>query len=99
MGSVSRLVVIVGPIGSGKSTVARLLAARLVASGRTVATPDVDDVGDPLRGLSQDPLFLRETHERFTDLRPSIAPCDHTFDTELMSAEHIADLLAAELVA
>jgi shikimate kinase len=174
----ARLVVIVGPIGSGKSTVARLLAERLVAAGLTAATPDVDDVvsmgagpadafdamwsrgrrvhgaavgawlrsgvdvviahgpaytdeetealmaevppgtpsvrvlllapydvalsrvtGDPLRGLSQDPVFLRSTHERFNDLLPSIAPCDHTFATEHLPADLIADALAADLLA
>jgi shikimate kinase len=174
----TRLVVIIGPIGSGKSTVARLLAERLVASGLTVATPDVDDVvvmgggppdtfeamwdrgrrvhgavvgawlrsgvdvvvghgpaytseetdalmadvppgtpttrvlllapyevalgrvtGDPLRGLSKDPDFLRSTHDRFADLLPAIAPCDHSFATEQVSAESIADALAAELLA
>jgi shikimate kinase len=172
-----RLVVIIGPIGAGKSTVARLLAERLVAAGLTAATPDVDDVvvmgtgpaatfdemwdrgrrvhgavvgawlrsgvdvviahgpaytaeetaalmaevpadtptlrvlllvpyvvalgrvtGDPLRGLSQDPLFLRETHERFADLLPTLAPCDHTFMTERLTADLIADALAADLL-
>jgi len=172
------LVVIIGPIGSGKSTVARLLAAHLVAAGLTVATPDVDDVvvmgdgppdtfdamwsrgrrvhgavvgawlrsgvdvviahgpaytdeetaalmaevpagtpttrvmllapyavalarvtGDPLRGVSKDPAFLRSTHERFDALRPAIAACDHTFATEHLAADVIAATLAAELVA
>ncbi|HEV7722374.1 MAG TPA: hypothetical protein VGO60_13870 [Iamia sp.] len=172
-----RLVVIIGPIGSGKSTVAGLLAARLVAAGLTVATPDVDEVvvmgtgpadafdtmwsrgrrvhgavvgawlrsgvdvviahgpaytdeetealmadvpagtpttrvmllapyavalervtGDPLRGVSKDPAFLRSTHERFAALRPAIPPCDHTFDTSSLSADRLADTLAAELL-
>lgn len=169
-----RLVVVIGPIGSGKSTVARLLGERLVAAGLTVATPDVDDVvfmgsgppdafetmwdrgrrvhgavvgawlrsgvdvvvahgpaytedetaalmvdvppdtpttrvmllapydvalgrvtDDPERGLSRDPAFLRSTHERFAALRPTIASCDHTFDTTMTTAEQIADELAA----
>jgi shikimate kinase len=38
------LVVVIGPIASGKSTVCRLLARRLVAAGRTVAAIDLDDV-------------------------------------------------------
>jgi len=61
-----------------------------------VALARVD--GDPLRGLSKDPAFLRSTHERFATLRPAIAPCDHTFDTSSLSAAVIADTLAADLV-
>jgi uridine kinase len=38
------LVVVIGPIASGKSTVCRLLARHLVAAGRTVAAIDLDDV-------------------------------------------------------
>lgn len=38
------LVAITGPIGSGKSTVAELLARRLWAAGMTVALADLDDL-------------------------------------------------------
>ncbi len=38
------LVVVIGPIAAGKSTVAEALADRLVADGRSVAVVDVDDV-------------------------------------------------------
>lgn len=175
----ARLVVIVGPIAAGKSTVARLLSERLVAAGLTVATPDVDDVvlmgagpptafdemwdrgrrvhgavvaawlrsgvdvvvahgpaytavetaalmadvppgtptmrvlllvpyqvaldrvtadPDPGRVLSRDPDLLRATHERFADLLPTIAPCDHTFATEHLSADEVADAIAADVL-
>lgn len=40
----STLVVIAGPIGAGKSTVAAALADRLVGPGRRVAVVDIDDV-------------------------------------------------------
>lgn len=40
----ARLVLITGPIASGKSTVAALLAARLTSEGSTVVLLDVDDV-------------------------------------------------------
>ncbi len=38
------LIAITGPIGSGKSTVAELLARRLWAAGMTVAVADLDDL-------------------------------------------------------
>lgn len=172
----ARLVVLIGPIGAGKSTVASLLAGRLVATGRSVAVADVDDVaamasappawqgdlwpeahaahgalvagwlrtsvdvviahgpiyteketaallasvpadtdilralllvsfataldrvaGDPLRGLSKDPRFLRAAHERFGALRPGLAPSDLTFDTEDHRAEEIARRISERL--
>lgn len=51
--------------------------------------------GDPERGLSRDPTILRSTHERFAALLPTIAACDHTFDTTTTPAARIADELAA----
>lgn len=52
----------------------------------------------PLRGVSRDPGFLRATYERFTDLAPAIAPCDHTFRTEHLPADLVAEALAADLL-
>jgi shikimate kinase len=43
-GLAARLLVLTGPIASGKSTVAARLTERLVAAGRTVACTDLDDV-------------------------------------------------------
>jgi shikimate kinase len=45
------LVIIVGPIASGKSTVATMLGTRLRAAGRPVAVVDVDDVVDTIGGF------------------------------------------------
>lgn len=42
--AVRHLVVIVGPIGAGKSTVAEALGRRLWAAGTTVALADLDDI-------------------------------------------------------
>ncbi|MGI8757018.1 MAG: AAA family ATPase [Acidimicrobiales bacterium] len=45
------LVVIVGPIASGKSTTARALGKRLRASGRRVAVVDVDELVETIGGF------------------------------------------------
>lgn len=45
-----RLVVLTGPIGSGKSTVAELLARRVARAGRPAAVADLDDVAFMQRG-------------------------------------------------
>src|SRR5215471_4461006 len=49
------LIVIVGPIASGKSTVARGLAARIRETGRAVAELDLDDVVDTIGGFVELP--------------------------------------------
>jgi hypothetical protein len=45
-----RLVVLTGPIGAGKSSVAELLARRVARSGRPTAVADLDDVAFMQRG-------------------------------------------------
>jgi AAA domain len=47
------VVIIVGPIGSGKSTVSRALAARLRLSGRVVAVIDFDAIVAMIGGFEQ----------------------------------------------
>lgn len=47
-----RLVLIVGPIASGKSTIANTLAARRRHDGRAVAVLDLDDVVDSIGGFA-----------------------------------------------
>ena len=47
-----QLVVIVGPIASGKSTVAHALAERFRTSGRRVAVLDVDEVVETIGGFT-----------------------------------------------
>ena len=46
------LVVIVGPIASGKSTVAAALGERLRAAGRPTAVSDLDDLVDTIGGFA-----------------------------------------------
>jgi predicted kinase len=50
-GGVPDLIVVVGPIASGKSTVARGLARRLRDSGRDVAELDLDDLVETIGGF------------------------------------------------
>ena len=50
--------------------------------------------GDPERGLSRDPGFLRRTYDRFESLRARIDPCDLTFDTQHSSPELIVGQIA-----
>jgi hypothetical protein len=49
---VPELVVIIGPIASGKSTVANALGARFRAAGRAAAVLDLDDFVDTIGGFS-----------------------------------------------
>lgn len=169
------LVIIAGPIGAGKSTVADLLGKKLAASDdATAAVVDLDDVafmqrgvpahklwrraaiavrslvdgwfsaktdavvahgpffeaegyhvlldglgdevavrhvllrvtyeaalarvaGDPGRGASKDPAFLRSTHERFATLGAALPDPEFVFDTEKVSAEEIAEELAGSV--
>jgi|SRR3954447_12740328 shikimate kinase len=172
-----RLVVVIGPIASGKSTVSGHLTGRLLAAGLTVVCSDVDDVaamihapggrttehweqahrvhgalvrgwldspadlviaqgpiytrsetdslmggvpsrtrvlrvlllasmqsalqrvaGNPDRGLSKEPNFLRAAYERFRSVGSAIDSCDLTFDTNRDSAELIASRIADELL-
>ena len=58
---VPELVVIVGPIASGKSTVARALAVRFREAKRAVAVVDLDDLVDTIGG------FVDLDPERFHD--------------------------------
>lgn len=46
------LIVVVGPIASGKSTVAGAIGQRLRSTGRTVAVLDLDDLVDTLGGFA-----------------------------------------------
>jgi shikimate kinase len=50
--AVPELVIIVGPIASGKSTVATELGARLRDAGRAVAVLDLDDFVDTIGGFA-----------------------------------------------
>ncbi|HMS47160.1 AAA family ATPase [Candidatus Neomicrothrix sp.] len=63
LGTIALLVVITGPIASGKSTVARLLAAEFRRAGRCVATVDIDDTVEMIGG------FGTITDERFRQVQ------------------------------
>jgi hypothetical protein len=91
--AVPELIVIVGPIASGKSTVAHGLGRRFQAADRPERT-----AGDPGRGLSKDPDFLRAAYARAGSLRPGLPPADWTFDTTALAAGEIVDALTAELL-
>ncbi|MVA75701.1 dephospho-CoA kinase [Auraticoccus sp. F435] len=53
--------------------------------------------GDPLRGLSKDPAFLRRTYRRFEELRAGMDPCDLVLDTGRHSAEEVVAAVWARL--
>jgi hypothetical protein len=53
------LIVLTGPIGAGKSTVAQLLARRCGASGQTAANVDLDDVAFMQDGVHDPPELWR----------------------------------------
>ena len=64
----SELVVVTGPIASGKSAVARALAGRLSQAGRSVAVVDLDDIvamlHAPLENVEQSWEKARDVHGR-----------------------------------
>lgn len=52
---------------------------------------------DPTRVVSADLGFLRSTHDRFAELEPDLAPCDHEFGTSTTSVDHIVDSVVATI--
>ncbi len=54
--------------------------------------------GEPDRGLYRDPDFLRVIYDKFWSFRPTIDPCDLTFDTETESADRISSVIADRLL-
>jgi thymidylate kinase len=62
------LVVIAGPIGAGKSTVADLLGRKLASGGRTTAVVDLDDVAFMQRGTSDVYEFWRRAASATAEL-------------------------------
>ena len=54
-----RLVVLAGPIGAGKSSVAELLARRVARAGRPAAVVDLDEIAFMQRGRIELPEFWR----------------------------------------
>jgi hypothetical protein len=54
--------------------------------------------GQPGRGVSRDPAFLRATYDRFWSLRPHLDPCDLSFDSEVDTAETVAARVAHQLL-
>jgi hypothetical protein len=92
-----RLVAITGCIASGKSTVARLLAARLRATGRTAAVIDLDLVYEM---LADDPKSDPAVWSRTRKLAGAIAAASFAegaavviVEGELWSRQDRADLL------
>jgi shikimate kinase len=65
---VQELVVIAGPIGSGKTSVADLLARRCASASRSVAVADLDDVALTQRGARDIPEFWRRAGVAHTAL-------------------------------
>jgi hypothetical protein len=49
--------------------------------------------GDPARGLSRDPGFLRSAHDSFSTLAASLPRSEWTFDTTIASVDRVADTL------
>jgi shikimate kinase len=171
-----QLVLVTGPIGAGKSTVARTLGAELARLGIDNAVVDLDDIvfmqstpaanpqeiwrrgrsvhaalvarwfqegvhvvvahgpfvgpdeespllvaspaarvrrlllwvsyetaaervqRDSSRGLSADPDFLRQTHQRFREMAAAIPTPEWEIDTEVTSPGVIAELIACSIV-
>lgn len=69
----------------------RLLVSYDVALGRVMndAMP---------RNLSRDPLFLRNAHEHFTELVPSMPAADWTFHSETVAPDDVAASVAESLL-
>jgi thymidylate kinase len=54
--------------------------------------------GDPGRGLSKDPEFLKATHDRFRELERTKPEPHFVFDTEARTADDIATELGSAIV-
>lgn len=95
MKTAADVVIAVGPIYAPGEQAALLeplpdaSAVHWVVIDATVNVTLARAQGDPRRGLSREPKFHRDAHQRFRQLLPKI-PAAQTFDSERMSAEQIA---------
>jgi adenylylsulfate kinase-like enzyme len=89
------VVIAVGPIYTSREQAALLETlpeaslVHWVVIDAPVAVTLARAQADPGRGLSREPEFHAEAHQRFRQLLPEI-PAAQTFDSERMSAEQIA---------
>jgi hypothetical protein len=73
---VSELVVIIGPIASGKSRVADALGDRFREAGRAVAVFDLDDVVDTIGAIDHQP---RDDTAAPRSTRSGVKHCTHRY--------------------
>lgn len=99
LNAVPTLIVVVGPIASGKSTIAEGLGERFRASGRLAAVLDLDEFVETIGGFAGLPgERCRQAQMVFGHWLPTRPPSEWIFDTTTTDAQAIADELAEALL-